>query len=37
MFELLTAHREFADHNKRIMRGWLPDWVPASIVAARAL
>ena len=37
MFELLTADREFADHNKRILHGWLADWVPASIAAARAL
>jgi propane monooxygenase small subunit len=37
MFELLTADREFADHNKRILHEWLADWVPVSIAAARAL
>ena len=28
MFELLTNDREFADHNKEIMQGWLSTWVP---------
>jgi len=37
MFELLTADREFAEHNKRILHEWLTDWVPATIAAARAL
>ncbi|WP_433220876.1 toluene hydroxylase [Dactylosporangium sp. CS-047395] len=37
MFELLTADREFAEHNKAIMQGWMTDWVPRSIAAARAL
>jgi propane monooxygenase small subunit len=37
MFELLTADREFADHNKQIMQGWLADWASTSIGAARAL
>jgi propane monooxygenase small subunit len=37
MFELLTADREFAEHNKRILQEWLADWVTVSIGAARAL
>jgi propane monooxygenase small subunit len=37
MFELLTADREFAEHNKRILQEWLTDWVTVSIGAARAL
>jgi propane 2-monooxygenase small subunit len=37
MFELLTNDREFADHNKAILQGWLSDWVSRSIAAARAL
>jgi propane monooxygenase small subunit len=37
MFGLLTTDREFADQNKAIMRGWLTDWVPRAIEAARKL
>jgi len=37
MFELLTSDREFADHNKGIMQGWLTDWVPRAIAASRTL
>jgi propane monooxygenase small subunit len=37
MFELLTADREFAGHNKAIMQGWLSAWVPRAITAARTL
>jgi propane monooxygenase small subunit len=37
MFELLTADREFAEQNKRIMQGWLAEWASISIGAARAL
>jgi propane monooxygenase small subunit len=37
MFELLTADREFADHNKAIMQQWLSAWVPRAIAASRAL
>jgi propane monooxygenase small subunit len=37
MFELLTNDREFADHNKGIMQGWLSDWVPRALGAARTL
>jgi len=37
MFELLTNDREFAEHNKSIMNGWVADWVPRCINAARVL
>jgi len=37
MFVLLTDDREFADQNKAIMHGWLADWVPRCIAAARKL
>jgi propane monooxygenase small subunit len=37
MFELLTADREFADHNKALMQQWLSEWVPRAIRAARTL
>ena len=37
MFELLTADREFAGHNKQVMQGWLSAWVPRAISAARTL
>ena len=37
MFELLTNDREFADHNKAIMDGWLTTWVPRAISASRTL
>ena len=37
MFELLSSDREFADHNKGIMQGWLSDWVPRALAAARTL
>ena len=37
MFELLTDDREFAGHNKGIMQGWLSNWVPRAIAAARTL
>jgi propane monooxygenase small subunit len=37
MFELLSADREFAEHNKRTMHAWLAEWVSISIGAARAL
>ncbi len=37
MFELLTNDREFADHNKAIMDGWLTVWVPRAISASRTL
>jgi propane monooxygenase small subunit len=37
MFALLTADKEFADHNKRLLNEWLTNWVTRSIAAARAL
>ena len=37
MFGLLTTDREFADHNKAIINGWLSNWVPRAIDAARKL
>jgi propane monooxygenase small subunit len=37
MFDLLTNDREFADHNKSIMQGWLSTWVPRAISASRTL
>ena len=37
MFQLLTNDREFADHNKAIMDGWLTTWVPRAISASRTL
>jgi len=37
MFHLLTNDREFADHNKAIMDGWLTTWVPLAISASRTL
>jgi propane monooxygenase small subunit len=37
MFELLTADREFADHNKAILQQWMSAWVPRAISAARTL
>ena len=37
MFELLTNDKEFADHNRATMQGWLSVWVPRCIEAARAM
>jgi propane monooxygenase small subunit len=37
MFQLLSSDREFADHNKGIMQGWLSDWVPRALAATRTL
>jgi propane monooxygenase small subunit len=37
MFELLTNDREFADHNKQILNGWLTVWTARAISAARTL
>ena len=37
MFQLLTADREFADHNKRLLAGWLATWTSWSLAAARAM
>jgi propane monooxygenase small subunit len=37
IYELLTRDREFAEHNKRTLNGWLADWAGLAIPAARAL
>jgi propane monooxygenase small subunit len=37
MFQLLTADREFADHNKSLLQAWLSVWVSRAIAAARTL
>jgi propane monooxygenase small subunit len=37
MFQLLTNDREFAGPNKQIIQGWLANWVPQAIAAARAM
>jgi len=37
MFHLLTNDREFADHNKGILQGWLSTWTGRAIAAARTL
>src|SRR5712691_4398155 len=37
LFRLLADDREFAVHNKALLQGWLSDWVPRAISAARTL
>lgn len=37
MFELLSNDKEFAQHNKEIMQGWLSHWVSRCLEAARIL
>ena len=37
MFELLTADKEFAGHNKAIMQEWLSNWTARAIAAARTM
>ena len=37
MFHLLTNDREFADHNKAILSGWLSTWTARALSAARTL
>ncbi|WP_030437528.1 toluene hydroxylase [Actinoplanes subtropicus] len=37
MFDLLANDREFAEHNNRILNGWLANWVGLTMPAARAL
>jgi propane monooxygenase small subunit len=36
-FAPLTQDREFADHNKLLMNGWLQKWVPQCLEAVRIL
>jgi len=37
MFEPRVSDREFAEHNKNIMNGWLSNWVPRCLEAARTM
>ncbi|MDQ3054051.1 MAG: toluene hydroxylase, partial [Actinomycetota bacterium] len=37
MFELLTNDKEFADHNKGVLDGWLSTWTSRCLAAAREL
>jgi propane monooxygenase small subunit len=37
MFGLLTTDKEFADHNKSVINGWLAKYVPMSLDAARKM
>ncbi|WP_433305875.1 toluene hydroxylase [Actinoplanes sp. CA-030573] len=37
IFDLLTNDREFAEHNNRILNGWLANWVGLTVPAARAM
>jgi propane monooxygenase small subunit len=36
-FGPLVQDREFADHNKQLMNGWLSHWVPQALEAARTM
>ncbi|MCW2693427.1 MAG: toluene hydroxylase [Mycobacterium sp.] len=36
-FAPLVHDREFADHNRRLMDGWLSAWVPRALAAARTM
>jgi propane monooxygenase small subunit len=36
-FAPLTQDREFAEHNKVLMQGWLSHWVPQALAAARQM
>jgi propane 2-monooxygenase small subunit len=36
-FGPLVQDREFADHNKELMHGWLAKWVPQALEAARSM
>ena len=36
-FGPLVQDREFADHNKELMHGWLSHWVPQALEAARSM
>jgi propane 2-monooxygenase small subunit len=36
-FGPLTQDREFADHNKAIMQGWLEEWAPRCVAAAHTM
>src|SRR5919112_725509 len=36
-FAPLVSDREFADHNRQLMSGWLAKWVPQALEAARTM
>jgi propane monooxygenase small subunit len=36
-FAPLTQDKEFAAHNKQLMQGWLANWVPQALEAARTM
>jgi propane monooxygenase small subunit len=36
-FAPLTEDKEFADHNRELMQGWLSKWVPMALDAARRM
>jgi propane 2-monooxygenase small subunit len=36
-FGPLVTDKEFADHNRALMQGWLSEWVPRCLAAARTL
>ena len=36
-FAPLTADKEFADHNRQLMAGWMTKWVPQALEAARTM
>lgn len=37
MFQPLVTDKEFAEHNTALMQGWLSNWVPRCLSAARAM
>jgi propane monooxygenase small subunit len=37
MFQPRVSDKEFAEHNKEIMQGWLSKWVPQCLEAARTM
>jgi len=36
-FAPLNQDKEFADHNRQLMQGWLANWVPQALEAARTM
>jgi propane monooxygenase small subunit len=36
-FAPLVTDREFAEHNRELMQGWLSHWVPRALNAARTM
>ena len=37
MFHLLTNDKEFADHNRSLLQGWLSTWTGRALAASRTL